>query len=81
MTIYKIMSEWINFYRIGRAFQFSYLEDLKKDKSIDKSLTVGFSGIRTWIIGIEGEHADHLTTTTTAQVRRLHTITPILGNP
>ena len=26
---------------------------------------VGFSGIRTWIIRVEGEHADHLTTTTT----------------
>ena len=24
--------------------------------------TVGFSGIRTWIVGVEGEHADHLTT-------------------
>ena len=33
MTIYKIMSEWINFYRIGKALQFSYLEDLKKDKT------------------------------------------------
>ena len=29
--------------------------------------TVGFSGIRTRIVGVEGEHADHLTTTT-AQV-------------
>ena len=26
--------------------------------------TVGFSGIRTRIVGVEGEHADHLTTTT-----------------
>ena len=25
---------------------------------------VGFSGIRTRIVGVEGEHADHLTTTT-----------------
>ena len=25
--------------------------------------TVGVSGIRTWIVGVEGEHADHLTTT------------------
>ena len=25
--------------------------------------TVDFSGIRTWIIGVEGEHADHVTTT------------------
>ena len=28
--------------------------------------TVDFSGIRTWIVGIEGKHADHLTRTTTA---------------
>ena len=27
--------------------------------------TVGISGIRTRIVGVEGEHADHLTTTTT----------------
>ena len=27
--------------------------------------TVYFSGIRTQIVGVEGEHADHLTTTTT----------------
>ena len=26
--------------------------------------TVGVSGIRTRIVGVEGEHADHLTTTT-----------------
>ena len=26
--------------------------------------TVGFSGIQTQIVGVEGEHADHLTTTT-----------------
>ena len=26
--------------------------------------TAGFSGIRTGIVGVEGEHADHLTTTT-----------------
>ena len=25
---------------------------------------VDLSGIRTWIVGVEGEHADHLTTTT-----------------
>ena len=27
--------------------------------------TVGFSRIRTWMIRVEGEHADYLTTTTT----------------
>ena len=26
--------------------------------------TVGFSGIRTWVVEVQGEHADHLTTTT-----------------
>ena len=26
--------------------------------------TEGFSGIRTWIVGVEDKHADHLTTTT-----------------
>ena len=29
--------------------------------------TVCYSGIRTQIAGVEGEHADHLTLTTTAQ--------------
>ena len=27
--------------------------------------TVGVSRISTWIVGVEGKHADHLTTTTT----------------
>ena len=27
--------------------------------------TVGVREIRTWIVGVEGKHADHLTTTTT----------------
>ena len=26
-----------------------------------------FSGIQAWTVGAEGKHADHLTTTTTAQ--------------
>ena len=30
--------------------------------------TVGFSGIRTRIIGVEGKHADHLATTTSSHV-------------
>ena len=30
--------------------------------------TVGVSGIRTRIVGVEGEHADHLTTTTALQL-------------
>ena len=28
-----------------------------------KEKTVGYSGIRTRMVGVEGEHADHLTTT------------------
>ena len=32
---------------------------------------MGFSGIRTQIVGIEGEHADHLTTTTALQTDML----------
>ena len=32
--------------------------------------TLGFSGIRTRIVGIEGKHADHLTTTTTQIVSK-----------
>ena len=30
--------------------------------------TVGFSGIQTWTVGVEGKNADHFTTTTTAQI-------------
>ena len=33
--------------------------------------TVGLSGIRTRIVGVEGEHADHLTTTTALDVLQL----------
>ena len=34
-------------------------------KNIFIEKVVDFSGIRTWIVEVEGEHADHLTTTTT----------------
>ena len=33
-------------------------------QTIYRIKTVGFSGIRTRIVGVEGEHADHLNTTT-----------------
>ena len=33
-----------------------------------KEKTAGVSGIRTRIVGVEGEHADHLTTTTALQL-------------
>ena len=31
--------------------------------------TVDVSGIRTWIVGVEGEQADHLTTTTAQTIQ------------
>ena len=33
--------------------------------------TVGFSGIRTWIIRVEGEHTDHLTTTVEQNLKQI----------
>ena len=41
---------------------FLFIFVLFKHNTIEK--TLGFSGIRTRIVGVEGEHADHLTTTT-----------------
>ena len=37
--------------------------DVTKTSLIQYRKTVGFSGIQTRIVGAEGEHADHLTTT------------------
>ena len=34
---------------------------------LQKKLYVVYSGIRTGIVGVEGEHADHLTTTTSLE--------------
>ena len=34
---------------------------------------LGFSGIRTQIVVVEGEHADHFTTTTTTTAHRKNT--------
>ena len=47
---------------------------------------MGFSGIRIWIVGIEGEHAYHLTATTTAQIVFTHNdcdvnVTKVLQTP
>ena len=39
--------------------------------------TVGISEIRTQIVRVEGEHADHLTTTTAQSKKYLHVKTPI----
>ena len=36
--------------------------------------TVGVSGIRTRIVGVEGEYANHLTTTTALDIPNLNTI-------
>ena len=33
--------------------------------------TIGFSGIQTRIIGVEGEHADHLTTITALKTQTM----------
>ena len=41
---------------------FLFIFVLFKHNIIEK--TLGFSGIRTRIVGVEGKHADHLTTTT-----------------
>ena len=38
--------------------------------------TVGFSGIRTRIVRVEGEHADHFTTTTAQSTQRFLYKTP-----
>ena len=42
---------------------FLFILVLFKHKFFRKK-TVAFSGIWTWIVGVEGKHADHLTTTT-----------------
>ena len=44
-----------------RPFLFVYFRSFQ---TIYRIKTVDFSGIRTQIVGVEGEHADHLTTTT-----------------
>ena len=41
-------------------------------QTIDRIKTVDFSGIRTRIVGVEGEHADHLTTTALPRTVWLH---------
>ena len=49
-------------YFMGQPGLFLFIFVLFKHKFYRK--TVGFSGIRTGIVRLEGEHADHLTTTT-----------------
>ena len=54
--LFGVFLKWANpglFLFISRSFQTQFYRK-----------TLGFSGIRTWIVGVEGEHADHLTTTT-----------------
>ena len=38
-------------------------------KGILQKKTVGFNGFRTWIVGVEGKHTDHLTTTSLAPIQ------------
>ena len=57
----KRASRWL-FFRMGQPRPLLFICVLFKQKFNRK--TVGVSGIRTWIIGVEGEKADHLTTTT-----------------
>ena len=47
---------------MANASLFLFILVLFKHKIYRK--TVGFSGIWTWIVGVEGKYADHLTTTT-----------------
>ena len=51
-----LFSKWAN---IGPFLLFSFFSNTN---FIEK--TIGFSRIQTWIVGAEGEHADHSTTTT-----------------
>ena len=55
----------ICFLSVPNPASFLFIFVIFKHNITDK--TVGFSGIQTRIIRVEGEHADHLTTTT-AQV-------------
>ena len=65
---WKVLRIAIIFFKWANHGLFLFIFILFKHKFYRK--TVGVSGIRTEIIGVEGEHADHLTTTT-AQVLRL----------
>ena len=50
------------FLKMGQPGLFFYFRSFQTQ--ILQKKTVGFSGIRTRIVGLEGDHADHLTTTT-----------------
>ena len=59
----QIWSHWSsNLKKVGQPGLFFICFRFFKHNISEK--TVGFSGIGTWIVGVEGEHADHLTTTT-----------------
>ena len=57
ITVYQEL-----FFKWANPGLFLFIFVLFKHNIIEK--TLGFSGIRIWIVGVEGEHADHLTTTT-----------------
>ena len=60
---------------MGQPHLFLYIFVLFKQKFYRKIVDV--SGIWTWIMGVEGEHADHLTTTTTPERLFLKTEIPM----
>ena len=63
--VYVIDQKLMFIPKMGQPDLFMFIFYLFKHKFY--RITVGFSGIRTRIVGIEGEPADHLTTTTAKQ--------------
>ena len=61
----KIGKNYVNIFLNGATPASFFIFVLFKHQFYRKK-TVGFSGIQTLIVGVEGEHADHLTTTTMA---------------
>ena len=57
---------FFRFLKMGRPRPFCCIFNIYKQKFTEK--TVVFSRIQTQIVGVEGERADHLTTTT-AQIK------------
>ena len=57
---------------MGHPGLFLFISVLFKHNSTEK--TVSFSGIWTQFDGVDGEHADHSTTTTAHQIKILYNI-------
>ena len=62
MIQYYILCILISFFNGPTPASFCLFSLFASTNSTEK--TVDFSGIRTRTVGVEGEHADHLTTTT-----------------